>query len=72
MVVISLLSSILLATAAFAFPTSIASRSSRRPSWGLQLTEASRQAAANATSNTSYSNNWAGAALDYPDVRKGK
>ena len=57
MVAISLLSSILLATAAFAFPTSV---------------ETTSQTLTNATSNTSYSGNWAGASLDYPDVRKGE
>ena len=71
MVAISLFYSILLATAAFAFPTPIKSRSGRRQSRGLQLTQANTQANTNTTSNTSYSNNWAGASLDtYPDVRK--
>lgn len=73
MVAVTLFPSILLATAAFAFPTSIVPRSARSPSGVLQLNEASSQIFTNTTYNTAYSNNWAGAALDtYPHVRKGE
>lgn len=73
MVAIALFSGIFLATAAFAFPTSIESRSARRPSGASQRTEASSLTPTNATSDASYSRNWAGASFEtYPNVRKGE
>lgn len=67
MVVISLFSSILLATSAFAFPSS-ESRYARRLSRSLQ---SSSHAATNSTSSMRDSNNWAGAAWDFEGgVRK--
>lgn len=61
MVVISLFSSILLAAAAFAFPSSNEPRYARRVSRSLRL---SNEAAANSTFRMRDSNDWAGAAWD--------